>query len=198
MMNDIQWNTIIIQCENQQSIKPATELCAKNRIGKIIVPAEHIENTMLGRVMLKANFQILTTVENKNQKQPGSDKLMGMPSEVFDAEGFEISPMKTDNPALLLNDLRQCSEFLKSNLNQQITIGWDLSHHTLKDQETLDLLEMIAKGYRPNYIRFGAEQGLICTIAKKACATKTVLPHGTDVESDYKVLEATTAIKAVK
>lgn len=197
-MSNVHWNSIIIQCENAQSVKPASELCAKQRVGMIIVPQDCIDNAILGRGILQAKYAILTTIQNKDQKRPGHDKLIGATADIFDAEGYEISPMNTDNPSMLLNDLRQCSSFLRDNLHQQIKIGWNLSDHKLKDQDILILLDMIAKGYRPDYIRFGENQGLISTIAKKACGTKIALPFESDVESDYKTLEASAALKVLK
>jgi len=196
--NHVKWNSVIVECEDGQMIRPASELCHKQRIGLLIVPFVNLENAIMGRSLMKAQYKILTVIENRGQKRAGSDKLIGIHADVFDADGFEIVPMVTANAQILLNDLRECSAFLRQNLSQQIVIGWNLSSVKLKDKETLQLLDTIAKGYRPNYIRFNADQGLICEIAKKTCATKTALPFDSDVESDYKVLEASRAVKLAK
>jgi hypothetical protein len=197
-MSDIKWGSLIIQCNDAQSIRPASELAHKQRVGNVIVPPESIEQSIMGRSMMKAKYHLLTTIKNPSQRAPGSDKFININADVFDVEGFEIVPMKTDNPQVLLKDLRMCSDFLKNNLNQQVTIGWNLSGHGLKDKETLQLLDSIAKGYRPDYIRFDESQGLICTIAKKICATKMALPFNADVESDWKIIEASEALKLRK
>lgn len=197
-MNEINWHTLIIQCTEPQTIRPASEIAHKRRVGLVIVPPDHIEQAIMGRSMMKGKYQILTTVKNNGQKKPGSDKFINISADVFDADGFEIVPMKTDNPQILVNDLRLCSEFLRQHISQQVTIGWNLSGHGLKDKETLQLLDSIAKGYRPDYVRFDESQGLICAIAKKTCATSTALPFNVDVESDWKIIDASEAVKLAK
>lgn len=197
-MSDIHWNTLIVECEEPQTIKPASELCSKQRVGILIVPPDQLDNALVGRGLLKAGYQILTKIDNPEQKTPGADKLIGSHADVFDAEGFQITPLATDNAAVLLQDLRLCSEFLRGNLSQELIIGWDLSNIQLKDKDTLALFDMIAKGYRPNFLRFNGDQGLICEIAKKACATKTVLPFDVDLDSDYHVISASKAVKLAK
>lgn len=197
-MSDVKWNTVIVQCEEAQTIRPASELCSKKRVGMLIVPTDYIENSIVGRGLLKAQYKILTVIGEQDRKKTGADKLMGCHADVFDADGFQITPIDTENPILLLNDLRNCTNFLRDNLSQQLVIGWNLSKIKLKNREILQLLDQVAKGYRPNYLRFNDSQGLICEIAKKSCATKTALPYEADIESDYKVLTAQAAIKLGK
>ncbi len=191
----IRWNNTIIQCNDQHLLKPTSEICFRKRVGYLIVNHASIEQSKIGRGILGAGYKILTTIENSSQKRPGSSKLTGAHADIFDTDGFEIFPIDTDNPAILLNDLRECSEFLRNNLSQKIVIGWNLSKHTLKESDTLILLDLIAKGYRPDYIRFNEKQGLFCAVAKRACATKTVLPYGSTCESDLIVLTSQVVIK---
>lgn len=197
-MSDIPWNHLIVECKDVQNVRPISELVHKNRVSILIIAPEHIEQAIMGRSMMKGKYHIMTTISNPSQTKPGSNKFININADVFDADGFEIVPMKTDNPQVIVNDLRTCSEFLRSNLNQQVTIGWNLAGHGLKDKETIQLLDSIAKGYRPDYVRFGESQGLTCVIAKKTCATSTAVPYDVDVESDWKIIEASAALKLAK
>ena len=194
-MSDVQWNKLIVECGTAQGLKKASTLCFKHRIGILIVPQEILEQAIITKSLVKGLYNIVTTVDNPSQKVAGSDKFMGSNADIFDANGFQLAPMKTDDPTMLLQDVRSASEFLRDNLSQSLIIGWDLSNITLKDKETLALLELIANGYRPNYIRFNTDQGLICEIAKKVCATKTASPYSSQVESDYKIIDHAKAAK---
>lgn len=194
----MRWNASIIQCDDTQLLRPISELCHRNHVQHLVVPPTSIELAIMGRSMLRSAYKIVTTITNTSQNRGGSDKLIGAHADIFDADGFEITPITTNNPHVLLRDLRDCSSFLRDNLHQQIIVGWDLSSMKLKDNETWQLFDEIAKGYKPNYIKFSSEQGLLCAIAKNKCAAVTALPYGNDVTSDYTVIDAAQAIKLTK
>lgn len=185
------WNNIIIECNDANSIKSSSDLCQKHRARMILVPNNCVEQSMVYRGILKSHHIISTEISKIDQRQPGFEKFIGLPADVFDLNSFELQPLNTENPQILLNDLRVCSEFLVSKISQIITIGWNLSNHKLSGGGFVKLLDTMIYGYKPDYIRFNDEQEIAANTARKMLSVKIALPYGSEIESDYRLISNT-------
>lgn len=182
------WNNVIIRCSDKSKIKKSSDECQKNRARMILVQNEFIEQAIIEKSLLKSNHVIATEINKTDQRTPGFEKFIGLPADVFDLNSFELSPMKTDNPQILLNDLRVCSEFLVSKIDQTITIGWNLSNDTLSGGGFVKLLDNMIYGYKPNYVRFGKDQDIAANTTKKMLSIKIALPYDSETDSDYRIV----------
>jgi hypothetical protein len=154
----------------------------------IIVPNDCVEQAMVYRGIIKSNHTICTPVQRVDQKKPGYDKLIGLPAEVFEVDSFEIHPYDTDNYNHLLNDLRLCSQFLTTQFSQSVTIGWNMCNHKLSDGNVVKLFDSMVYDYKPNYMRFSRDQGIVSNTAKKTFAAKIALPHDSELTSDFRII----------
>jgi len=195
MNNSISWNKTIIDCFESNKFKQLSEICFKNTVNKIVIDPKDIDLAMTTRIVAQSKHLITIRINSQDQNKPGIDKFYGLPADAFDADGFELMPFKTENPAELLQDLNICSEFLRNSVGQQRFIGWNLSNAELKDNDVLTLFDLISKSQRPMYLRFGEDQGLICTLAKRAAGIKTVLPNSLEVESDFRSISIAEVLK---
>lgn len=197
-MNDTHWTSLVADCFDLTKMKQICETSLRRRLPRILIKPDFLEAAMVQRTLSQAKHFIYIVVNNPEQKTPGQSKFMGLPADAFDAEGFELSPMATTDPGLILNDLVNCSEFLKKNLSSMSPIGWDLRDCKLNDGAILTFFQSLATRPRPSYIRFGSEQGLLSALASKLCSVNTIMPHDVDVESNYKSISAVDLLKLDK
>lgn len=187
-MTQKSWNNVIIECTNITNIKKVSDTCYKNRAKMIIVPNDCIEQSMVYRSIIKSNHVICTTIHRIDQRSPGYDKFVGLPAEVFEVDSFEIHPYNTDNYVHLLNDLRSCSQFLTTQISQNVSIGWNMCEHKLSDGNVVKLFDSMIYGYKPNYMRFNKDQEIVSNTAKKTFAAKIALPHNSELTSDFRII----------
>lgn len=198
-MSNIHWTSLVTDCFDLTKMKSVCEISLKRRLPRILIKSEFLEAAMVQRTLSQARHLIYVAVNNPDQKTPGQSKFMGMHADAFDSEGFELSPMNTSDPALMLNDLLKSSEFLKSNLSTQANIGWDMRDCKLNDASVLSFFQSLSTRPRPDYIRFDANQGLVSTLASRLCSVHTTMPHDVDsVESHFKSISAVDLIKLDK
>ena len=197
-MNEPHWTSLVVDCFDLTKMKPVCEISLRRRLPRILTKPEYLEASMVQRTLSQAKHAIFVVISNQEQKTPGSTKFMGLSVDAFDAEGFELSPMITTDPNLMLNDLVNCSTFLKNNLSTLTPIGWDMRDCKLNDGAILSFFQALASRPRPNYIRFGADQGLISALANKLCAIHTTMPYDIDVESHHKSISALDLLKIDK
>lgn len=190
-MNEIHWSNLVVDCFDLTKMKQICEISLKRRLSRILIKSEFLEAAMVQRTLSQARHSIFVVVNNQEQRLPGQSKFMGIHADAFDADGFELSPIQTNDPSLMLTDLLKSSEFLKNHLSTNAIIGWDMRESKLNDASILSFFQMLASKPRPNYIRFSAEQGLIMTLANKLCSICTMMPYDVqDVESYYKSISA--------
>lgn len=187
-MNISNWNNVIIKCSDSSKIRNVSDICQKNRARMILIENNFIERAIIAKSLLKSNHVISTEISKIDQRTPGFEKFIGLHADVFDLNSFELSPIKTDNPHILLNDLRICSEFLVNKIDQTITIGWNLSNDNLSGGGFVKLLDNMVYGYKPNYIRFGKDQDIAANTTKRVLAIKIALPYDSETDSDYRIV----------
>lgn len=197
-MNEPHWTSLIVDCFDLTKMKPVCEVSLRRRLPRVLIKPEFLEAAMVQRTLSQARHAIYVVVNNPEQKTPGNTKFMGLPADAFDAEGFELSPMATTDPTLMLNDFVNCSTFLKNNLSALSPIGWDMRDCKLNDGAILAFFQALATRPRPNYIRFSADQGLVSTLANKLCAIHTIMPYDVDVESNFKSISTADLLKIDK
>ena len=197
-MNEPHWSSLVVDCFDLTKMKLVCEMSLRRRLPRILIKPEFLEAAMVQRTLSQAKHLIYVVINNPEQKTPGNSKFMGLPADAFDAEGFELSPMATTDPTLMLNDFVNCSTFLKSNLSTLSLIGWDMRECKLNDGAILTFFQDLASRPRPNYIRFSADQGLVSTLANKLCSIHTMMPYDVDIESNFKSISTADLLKVYK
>ena len=198
MLETIYWTTLIPDCFDITKMSQLCELSLRKRILRILIKPEHLETSMILRSRSQARHAIYIAINNVGQKKPGSSKFMGMPADCFDAEGFELSPIQTTDPSVLIKDMIDCTNFLKAQLHTTIPVGWDLRECKLKENDLLKFFEILVNSVKPTYIRFGQNQGLIASLAKKMCSVAVSIPYDADVESEFKSISVVDILKLEK
>lgn len=198
MLEAVYWTTLVPDCFEMSKMAQLCELSVKKRLNRILIKPEHLETSMICRSRSQSKHAIHIVVNNPGQKIPGSSKFTGMPADCFDAEGFELSPIQTSEPSVMLKDLVECTDFLKRFLSTITPVGWDLRESKLKDNDLLKFFEMLSSSTKPSYIRFGDNQSLIASLAKKMCAVDSKLPYDVDVDSEFKSISVADILKLEK
>lgn len=201
-MNNIYWSNLVVDCFDLTKMKQVCEISLKRYIPRILTKSEYLEASVVQKTLSQAKHLVYVVVSNPEQRTPGQSKFMGMHADAFEADGFELSLMNTVDQSLMLSDMIQSSQFLRSNLLTQARIGWDMRDCKLNDASILSFFQNLAGHRKPDYIRFSAEQGLISALANKLCSIKTIMPYNAEkteeAELHYKSISATDLIKLDK
>lgn len=197
-MNYLSWSSTIIICSDVLKIKQSSELCFKRRVPMLLVTSDLIERATIERARAQSKHHIITSINVKDQKNPGIPKLSGLPVHVFDSDGFEIAPIMDKSHGVVFTDLTVCSDFLKNNLNNRIIIGWDMQNHALDGNSLAAFLQAVQNSgsLKPSYIRFSSSDvQKTNAIMAKMLSLKTATPYDAEVDSDYKTITAAEAFK---